>query len=124
MSYCPFSLHKKSLHLWYLAYISSRIFQKGIIHRILLFLPIHFTDKFPNVSYYFLLIVSFSPSSLNVLIAIAFFLILFKGLTFPLRLNDAVKSHLALHKKLSFPLRIASVNVTKSADSCGFRHIY
>ena len=37
------------------------------------------------------------------------------------------KSHIsmtqhALHKKWSFPLRISSVNVTKSADSCG--HIY
>ena len=31
---------------------------------------------------------------------------------------------LTLHKKLSFPLRISSVNVTKSAVSCGFGHIY
>ena len=29
-----------------------------------------------------------------------------------------------LHKKWSFPLRISSVNVTKSAVSCGFGHIY
>ena len=29
-----------------------------------------------------------------------------------------------LHKKWSFPLRIYSVNVTKSAVSCGFSHIY
>ena len=29
-----------------------------------------------------------------------------------------------LHKKWSFPLRISSVNVTKSAGSCGFSHIY
>ena len=29
-----------------------------------------------------------------------------------------------LHQKLSFPLRISSVNVTKSAVSCGFGHIY
>ena len=29
-----------------------------------------------------------------------------------------------LHKKLSFPLRISSINVTKSAVSCGFGHIY
>ena len=28
------------------------------------------------------------------------------------------------HKKLSFPLRISPVNVTKSAVSCGFGHIY
>ena len=28
-----------------------------------------------------------------------------------------------LHKKRSFPLRISSVNVTKSAVSCGFGHI-
>ena len=28
-----------------------------------------------------------------------------------------------LHKKWSFPLRISSVNVTKSAVSCGFGHI-
>ena len=27
MRYCPFSLHKKSQHIRYLAYISSRIFQ-------------------------------------------------------------------------------------------------
>ena len=40
-----------------------------------------------------LLTVSFSPSLLNTLVAIAFFLSFFKGLTFPLRLNDAVKSH-------------------------------
>ena len=30
----------------------------------------------------------------------------------------------SLHKKWSFPLRISSVNVTKSAVSCGFDHIY
>ena len=30
----------------------------------------------------------------------------------------------ALHKKWSFPLRISSVNETKSAGNCGFRHIY
>ena len=29
-----------------------------------------------------------------------------------------------LHKKWSFPLLISSVNVTKSAVSCGFGHIY
>ena len=29
-----------------------------------------------------------------------------------------------LHKKLSFPLWICSTNVTKSAISCGFGHIY
>ena len=29
-----------------------------------------------------------------------------------------------LHKKQSFPLRISSVNVTESAVSCGFGHIY
>ena len=32
--------------------------------------------------------------------------------------------HLTLHKKWSFLLRISSVNVTKSADFCGFGHIY
>ena len=50
MSYYTFSLHKKSQHRWYLGYTSSRIFQKGIIYRIHLLLPIHFTDKFLNVS--------------------------------------------------------------------------
>ena len=30
---------------------------------------------------------------------------------------------LPLHKKWTFPLRISSVNVTKSAVSCGFGHI-
>ena len=29
-----------------------------------------------------------------------------------------------VHKKWSFPLRISSVNVTKSALSCGYGHIY
>ena len=29
-----------------------------------------------------------------------------------------------LDKKWSFPLKISSVNVTKSAVSCGFDHIY
>ena len=29
-----------------------------------------------------------------------------------------------LHKKWSFPLWVSSVNVSKSADSCGFGHIY
>ena len=29
----------------------------------------------------------------------------------------------SLHKKC-FPLRISSVNMTKSAESCGFGHIY
>ena len=32
--------------------------------------------------------------------------------------------HSTMHKKWSFPLRISSVNVTKSAVSCGFGHIY
>ena len=31
---------------------------------------------------------------------------------------------ITLHKEWSFPLRISSVNVTKSAVSCGFGHIY
>ena len=31
---------------------------------------------------------------------------------------------MTLHKKWHFPLRISSVNVTKSAVSCGFGHIY
>ena len=30
----------------------------------------------------------------------------------------------SLHKKISFPLRISFVNVTKSAVSCEFGHIY
>ena len=29
-----------------------------------------------------------------------------------------------LHQKCSFPLMISSVNVTKSAVSCGFGHIH
>ena len=33
-------------------------------------------------------------------------------------------SFLALHKKWGFALWISSVNETKSADSCGFGHIY
>ena len=38
-------------------------------------------------------------------------------------LNSMAKP-LALHKKGSFPLKISSVNVTISAASCGFGHIY
>ena len=38
--------------------------------------------------------------------------------------TNYIFSHLALRKKWSFPLRISSVNVTKSAVSCGFGHIY
>ena len=34
------------------------------------------------------------------------------------------KKLIALHRKWSFLLRISSVNVTKSAVSCGFGHIY
>ena len=30
----------------------------------------------------------------------------------------------SLHKKWSFPLKISSVNVTKSAGTCAFGHIY
>ena len=33
-------------------------------------------------------------------------------------------SQWALYKTWSFPLRISSVNVTKSAENCGFGHIY
>ena len=33
-------------------------------------------------------------------------------------------SVIILHKKWSFPLRISSVNVAKSAENCGFGHIY
>ena len=33
-------------------------------------------------------------------------------------------SLIALHKKWSFPFKISSVNVTKSAVSCVFAHIY
>ena len=29
-----------------------------------------------------------------------------------------------LHKKWSFPLRVSSGNMNKSAESCGFGHIY
>ena len=35
----------------------------------------------------------------------------------------SMKEEYSLHKKWSFPLRIFSVNVTKSAVSCGFCHI-
>ena len=33
-------------------------------------------------------------------------------------------THLAFHRKWIFPLRASSVNVTKSAENCGFGHIY
>ena len=35
-----------------------------------------------------------------------------------------LRYQLYLHCTKSFPLRISSVNVTKSAVSCGFGHIY
>ena len=38
--------------------------------------------------------------------------------------SSSNEKHLPLHKKRSFPLRISSVNVTKSAVSCKFGHIY
>ena len=31
---------------------------------------------------------------------------------------------ITLHKKWSFPLKISSVNMSKSTENCGFRHIY
>ena len=37
---------------------------------------------------------------------------------------DLVGKDNSLHKKWNFPLTIFSVNVTKSAVSCGFGHIY
>ena len=37
---------------------------------------------------------------------------------------NTTKFFLALNKKWSFPLRISSVNMTKSAVSCGAGHIY
>ena len=40
------------------------------------------------------------------------------------RAMSAKSSYHSLHKKWSFPLRISSVNVTKSAVSCGFGHIH
>ena len=40
------------------------------------------------------------------------------------QLNNKVSLESTLQKKSSFPLGISSVNVTKSAVSCGFAHIY
>ena len=37
---------------------------------------------------------------------------------------DKTMKMYTLHKKWSFLLRVSSVNVTKSADFCGFGHIY
>ena len=36
----------------------------------------------------------------------------------------SLQSFFTLHKKWNFPLRIPSVNLTESAVSCGFGHIY
>ena len=41
-----------------------------------------------------------------------------------LHLNDKELYEVPLHEKWSFPLRISSVDVSKSAVSCGFGHIY
>ena len=35
----------------------------------------------------------------------------------------AARFQVSLHKKWSFPLRISLVNVSKSAENCGFDHI-
>ena len=43
---------------------------------------------------------------------------------FDLSIDDGYYRPITLHKKRSFPLRISSVNVTKSAVSSGFGHIY
>ena len=40
------------------------------------------------------------------------------------RCSLLIKLFITLHKKWSFPLSISLVNVTKSAVSCGFGHIY
>ena len=45
-----------------------------------------------------------------------------KEMLYVLRTNFIIVT--TLHKKWSFLLRISSVKVTKSADSCGFGHIY
>ena len=39
-------------------------------------------------------------------------------------LNRKKFQDITLHKKWSFPLRIFSVNIAKSAENCGFGHIY
>ena len=49
---------------------------------------------------------------------------IFTGKHLCLSLKDTEAQVFSLHKKSSFPLRISSVNVTKSAVSCGFGHIY
>ena len=38
--------------------------------------------------------------------------------------TDLLLQVYVLHKRPSFPLKISSVNVTKSAENCGFGHIY
>ena len=48
----------------------------------------------------------------------------FKKFSWHVSNNLASNLNLSLHKIWSFPLRISSVNVTKSAFSCGFGHIY
>ena len=50
--------------------------------------------------------------------------ILYKSIMMIKAFRCLPKSEAALHKKWSFPLRMSSVNVTKSAVSCGFGHIY
>ena len=66
------------------------IFQKGIIHRIYLFFP-YTSQTNSSISHIYFLFTVFT----YFFIAIAILLSFFKGLTFPLRLNDAVKSHSA-----------------------------
>ena len=37
---------------------------------------------------------------------------------------EAITAVLIAQKKRSFPLRISSVNVTESAENCGFGRVY
>ena len=57
------------------------------------------------------------PHLQNVIHDLGYVLIIFKYFQ-----SKYCESHCT--KKLSFPLRISSMNVTKSAENCGFGHIY
>ena len=72
--------------------------------------------RFPNI--YILSNIIYYILPLTVIIAMAI-----KSVGFS-KVRQTLSNMLHCKKKRSFPLRIYSVNVTKSAENCGFGHIY
>ena len=109
MSYCPFSLHKKSQHLWYLVYNSSRIFQKSIIYWIY---------KFVNVSYLIFIDCFFLSEFTKYLDHPCIFPQIFQGINFPFTTKQ--RSKIAPSESM-----ITRLSTAKSASKTLFcSHLY